>query len=86
MLFCDYGNGELCFALKEDSMIRATFVAAIAALAFTAFSGASNAAPIAPLPATVASDVGAGNLTQVYWHHHWHHHHCWWRHGYRHCW
>jgi hypothetical protein len=31
----------------------------------------------------VASDIGAGNLTQVYWHHH---HHCWWRHGYRHCW
>jgi hypothetical protein len=64
-------------------MIRATFVLAIAALAFTAFSGASNAAPIAPLPATVASDVGAGNLTPVYWHRH---HHCWWRHGYRHCW
>lgn len=83
MFFCDCGNGELCFALKEDRMIRATFVLAIAALAFTAFSSASNAAPIAPLPATVASDVGAGNLTQVYWHHH---HHCWWRHGYRHCW
>jgi hypothetical protein len=29
----------------------------------------------------VASDVGAGNLTQVYWHRH----HCWWRHGFRHC-
>jgi hypothetical protein len=37
-------------------------------------SGNSQAAPIAPLPAGVASDASAGNITQVYWRHrHWHH-------------
>jgi hypothetical protein len=85
MFFRHYDAGEQCFALKEELMIRATFAIAIAALAFTAFSGTSQAAPMAPLPAGVASDAAAGNVTQVYWHRHWHHH-CWWRHGYRHCW
>lgn len=67
-------------------MIRMAFAIAIAALVFAAVSGASHAAPIAPLPAGVASDAGAGNITQVYWHHrHYWHHHCWWHHGYRHC-
>ena len=69
-------------------MIRTAFAVVIGALAFTTVSGISQAAPVAPLPAGVASDAAAGNLTQVWWHHHhhWHHHHWWWRHGYRHCW
>jgi|GEM_PF-1744725 hypothetical protein len=69
-------------------MIRLAFAVVIGALAFTTVSGISQAAPVAPLPARVASDAAAGNLTQVWWHHHhhWHHHHWWWRHGYRHCW
>jgi hypothetical protein len=61
------------------------FAVAVAVLAFAAVSGVSQATPIAPLPAAIAGNSGAGNITQVYWHHH-HHHHCWWRHGYRHCW
>jgi hypothetical protein len=62
-------------------MIRTAFAIAIAALAFAAVSGVSQATPNAPLPAGVASDAGAGNITQVYWHRHWHrhwHHWCRW--------
>ena len=61
-------------------MIRLAFAVVIGALAFTAVSGVSQAAPAAPLPAGVASDAAAGNVTQVWWHHrHWHHHHwCRW--------
>jgi hypothetical protein len=77
------GLANVCFASKEDSMIRMAFAVAIATLAFTTVSGVSQAAPIAPLPTGVKSDAAAGNITQVYWHRH---HHCWWRHGYRHCW
>lgn len=71
-------------------MIRTAFAIAVTALVFATVSGVSQAAPIAPIPAGVANEAAAGNLTQVWcgWRcRHWHRwHRCWWRGGYRHCW
>jgi hypothetical protein len=52
---------------RENSMLRTIFAVAISSLVLAAISGASQATPIAPLPAGVASDAAAGNVTQVHW-------------------
>ncbi len=69
-------------------MIRTAFAIAAATLILTGVSGVSWAAPIAPLPAGVAHEAAAGDLTEVWcgWRcHHWRWHrwhhcnpwHCW---------
>lgn len=54
------------FTQRRISMKRTAFAIAVAAVVFAAASGVSRAAPIAPLPAGVASEAAAGDVTHVW--------------------
>ena len=63
-------------------MMRMVFAVGLAALVWMAVSAGSQAAPIAPLPAGVASEAAAGQVTPVWcgWRCRHRHHWCRWHH------